>query len=115
METTFLDEQVLAVADSLKGEETVAPVEGLLTVTPANAGKDTAKTVEQVRANFLKRCMKFPFTIEELFALTPFDLSPRTEHVCLSANSRQGGATRSKSNAQQRRCGFIQTMVLPRR
>ena len=61
METTFFDEQVLALAERLKGEETVALLEGLLTVTPANPGKDTAKTVKQVRVNLPKICMRIPF------------------------------------------------------
>ena len=52
METTPLDEHVLALADSWKGEETVVLLAGLLTVTPANAGKDKTKTADQVSVIF---------------------------------------------------------------
>jgi hypothetical protein len=40
METTDLEEQVAADAESLKGEVTEASLEGELTVTPAMAGRD---------------------------------------------------------------------------
>jgi hypothetical protein len=38
MVTTFCDEQVLAIAERLKGEDTSVLFTGLLTVTPASAG-----------------------------------------------------------------------------
>jgi hypothetical protein len=40
MAATFCEEQVVASAERVKGEETSAPLPGLLTVTLPNAGKN---------------------------------------------------------------------------
>jgi hypothetical protein len=53
METTLFDEQLLADADNMKGEETSALLAGLFTVTPASAAVDNAYAAKQVMASFL--------------------------------------------------------------
>ena len=59
----FCEEQFAALAESLKGEDTVAPLAGLLTLTPANAGtaaaiEKSAINVREVEKNFLKMVIK---------------------------------------------------------
>jgi hypothetical protein len=53
METTLFDEQVLADADNMKGEETSELLAGLFTVTPASAAVDNAYVAKQVMVTFL--------------------------------------------------------------
>jgi hypothetical protein len=47
MAFTFCDEQVDALAESVKGEETSVLLTGLLTVTPASAGTVIATKSEE--------------------------------------------------------------------
>ena len=58
MAETGWEEQLAAVAESVKGDETWAPLPGLLTVTPANAGlarkASRAEPMESLRSNFMK-------------------------------------------------------------
>jgi GAF domain-containing protein len=49
MATTFCAEQVAALAERLKGEETSVLLAGWLTVTPARAGRERSVRAEQVR------------------------------------------------------------------
>jgi hypothetical protein len=53
MEATLFDEQVLADADNLKGEETSELFAGLLTVTPATAAVENANAAKQAMVSFL--------------------------------------------------------------
>jgi hypothetical protein len=77
-------EQVLALADSSKGEETVALLAGLLIVTPANAGRDKANTEDQVRISFLIIFIRISLAIGDLFrADSPFEPLLRAEYVVL--------------------------------
>lgn len=54
MAATGWEEQLVALAESVKGEETWAPLPGLLTVTPANAGADRRANSVQPREVFRK-------------------------------------------------------------
>jgi hypothetical protein len=49
---TLCDEQEVAIADSVKGDDTELPFTGVLTVTPASAGRAIATIDEERRVSF---------------------------------------------------------------
>ena len=63
MAVTLCDEQVEADAESVKGDETLASFEGLLTVTPAKAGSESS-TADDVMIRILKSFIDFPLRFE---------------------------------------------------
>jgi hypothetical protein len=54
MLATFCEEQVAASAESVKGEDTSAPLPGLLTVTVANAGLTKMRMDEPIESFWSK-------------------------------------------------------------
>lgn len=65
MVLTLVDEQVDEEADSVKGDETVELLEGLLTVTPARAGSESVRAADNVTVRFLKDFInRFPLRFE---------------------------------------------------
>lgn len=52
MAATFCEEQVAALAERLKGEETSAPLPGLLTVTDANEGVAKMRRLDEPMESF---------------------------------------------------------------
>jgi hypothetical protein len=78
MTSTFWDPQLVAQADSLNGDETCSPLEGLLTLTPAIAGTvtETKKTTDKTRRVFIE----IPLQLEVgLFAQTSVLALPMKE------------------------------------
>jgi hypothetical protein len=59
MAVTGCDEQVVATAESLKGESTFAPLAGLFTVTLANAGREIDRINEPMNESWYAELMKF--------------------------------------------------------
>jgi hypothetical protein len=59
MALTFCDEHVDALAESLNGDETSEPFDGLLIVTPARAGRVIAMTSEEATDNARKIFIDF--------------------------------------------------------
>ena len=62
--TTFLEEQVEALADKVKGDETSVPFIGVFTVTPARAGIARVNIAEAASAVLRKICIEIPLRIQ---------------------------------------------------
>ena len=60
METTLVDEHTEAEAFKVNGDETLVPLEGLLTVTPASAGKVMVRARTEARVKLRARFIEFP-------------------------------------------------------
>jgi len=56
---TFVEEQVVAYAERVNVVDTSASFAGLLTVTPASAGREKVKTMEDAMVRFRKNFIRF--------------------------------------------------------
>jgi hypothetical protein len=59
MAATFCELQLVAIAESLNGDETCSPAEGLLTVTLATAGSVTERESDNMSDKTLRFFMIF--------------------------------------------------------
>lgn len=68
---TAVEEQTDAEAESVKGDDTVESVAGLLTVMPASAGSESVRIAEHVTVRFLKSFIVFLCDLKAQISPTP--------------------------------------------
>jgi hypothetical protein len=64
IDLTLVEEHEDEEAESVKGDETLELLAGLLTVTPAKAGSESVRTAEVVTIKVLKSFIDFPLRFE---------------------------------------------------
>jgi hypothetical protein len=100
MVTTLCDEQVAALAERVKGDETSVLFTGLFTVTPASAGTVRAKTKEEARVKersmFIRVPLRFKARLKASFGAgydSPFVSRKEAENVFLNRPGWSEGVT----------------------